>query len=85
MTSGTWKFTDHVCRVCFGRVLKCEDSVGLPRFRCSNCGIEGTNEVKSICCCGMKTRGTREIKIKCQRQENPTPEFPSEIVASEVR
>ncbi len=78
-----WEQTDHVCRVCFGRVYRRPHPEGKGTIvRCSNCGLEEIGTHKAICCCGI-TRGKYQ-KVQCVRQESPTPEFPSEIVSMEV-
>ena len=74
-----WEITDHVCRLCMGRVLKRKDGE-VVRFLCSNCEATGEGNVKTICACG-----TRGEKIRCVRQEHPTPIFPSVIVAAEAK
>lgn len=40
----TWRLTDHVCRVCFGRVLERRDADGRRIVRCANCGSEVRND-----------------------------------------
>lgn len=45
-----WRLTDHVCRVCFGRVLERDGAPG-HIYRCANCGTE----VSGICqVCGHR-------------------------------
>jgi hypothetical protein len=77
-----WQKTDHVCRVCFGRVYRRPDLNGGTVVQCSNCGIEAVGTHKAICCCGLK-RGPYE-KVRCIKQDQPTPEFPAEVIAAEV-
>lgn len=87
-----FELTDHVCRSCFGRVLKHTDLSGERFiFTCSNCGATAPGRSESaVCACGLRIkpdkhgRGGKDAGIRCERNENPTPEFPSEIVAAQV-
>jgi hypothetical protein len=74
--------TDHVCRRCFGRVMRRPDLDNTTVVRCSNCGWEAIGTHRAICACSA-ARGPF-AKIRCVRQEKPSPEFPSEVVATEV-
>jgi len=80
-----FRLTPHCCRVCFGRVLARETFDHKQVYRCSNCGIEkeGRSEA-AICACGMKLKSGVDAGIRCQAQEHPTPEFPSQVVAVQV-
>ena len=76
-----WCLTDHACRVCFGRILMRTTADGLTLFRCANCGTEVSGgHVKALCWCGMKTPSKRDAGFRCQRNPNPCPEHPVEIV-----
>lgn len=77
-----WILIPHICRACFGRMLMRETIDRRRVYRCSNCGIEreGPDE-RVICCCGLKLRGRIDAGLRCQPNENKSPEFPSEIVA----
>ena len=79
-----WLITDHVCRLCLGRVL--ESAAGPNVYRCADCGAEGKavgHEPGSGCACGMLTGGY-DVGIRCTTNTNPRPEMPSEIIAKEV-
>jgi hypothetical protein len=86
-----YKITDHACRVCFGRVLMrvsivepaCDDEAECPVHRCSNCGFQVEGPVEMLCACGLRL-GSRDAKLRCFRQESPTPEFPSEVAVAEL-
>lgn len=79
----TWLLTDHVCRVCFGRVLEAAD--GVHRYRCSNCGLELPGRQPSVmCACGSKLRGGKSMGLRCERNPEQTPEFPSEVIAAQT-
>lgn len=77
-----WQIIDHVCGVCFGRLLMRETFDRRKVYRCSNCGMEreGRNET-CLCACGLKLKTGVDLGLRCQRTEQPTPEFPSEVVA----
>lgn len=80
-----WVITDHICRICFGRVLMREAFDRRKTYRCSNCGTEadGTSEA-AICCCGMKLKTNVDAGIRCTRNNDKSPEWPSEITAAQV-
>lgn len=87
-----WALTEHCCRACYGRVLERQAGTpedGLPSgfaYRCSNCGTEawhGQRRPAVICVCGSKQKGGRDMGLRCERQAEPSPEFPSEIVAGQ--
>lgn len=86
-----WELTDHVCRVCFGRIVMGRMPDGYDgdrhhrRWRCSNCGAETAHRlVTSVCACGIRLRSGRDPGIRCERNLEQTPEFPSEIVAGQT-
>ena len=78
-----WCLTEHVCRVCFGRVLeRWQDTPdGKVRVvRCANCATELWNQpVTHLCCCGLKTSNGKDAGLRCRRNERPTPEQPAEL------
>lgn len=75
----TWRLTDHVCRVCFGRVLERFDEDGQRIVRCANCGTEVGGKVKNLCCCGLKTPKGRDAGLRCGKNENRSPDQPAEV------
>lgn len=79
-----WIITDHICRICMGRILVTYDKDAKKTFRCSNCSVElqGRN-TDCLCCCGMKIGG-RDAGIRCVKNQDVTPEWPSEIVAEQI-
>ena len=81
-----WELTDHVCRVCFGRILrrKTDDGERLV-YRCANCGTESEGRRETVlCCCGIKLKTGTDAGIRCVVNDNRSPECPSEIVAEQV-
>jgi hypothetical protein len=86
--NATWKITDHVCRNCLGRILEGENDAGAKVARCAQCGLELAGNHLGICWCSvtLSAKGTkpRDAKLRCQRQERPTPSFPAEIVVAEI-
>lgn len=80
-----WALTDHICRGCFGRVVMRQTFDRRHIYRCTNCGIEREGRTEAaLCCCGIKLKTGVDAGIRCQRADNPTPEFPSEIVATQA-
>lgn len=74
-----WRLTDHVCRVCFGRVLERRDQ-GQRVVRCANCGTEVRDmPTAALCCCGLKTSTGKDAGLRCRRNDGRTPEQPAEL------
>lgn len=81
----TWRIADHVCRVCFSRVLVRETFDRRRIYRCAGCGVEAEGRSEAaVCCCGIKLKTGIDAGIRCQPNTDQRPEFPSEIVASQV-
>lgn len=80
-----YKITDHVCRVCFGRVLVRITVDYRKIYRCSCCGVEREGKTEAaICTCGVKLRNKTDLGIRCMVNTQRTPECPSEIVAEQI-
>lgn len=80
-----WFFSPHVCRACFGRVMMRETFDRRKVYRCSNCGAEREgHDSRVICCCGLKLRTGIDAGVRCQVNEDRSPECPGEIVAEQV-
>lgn len=79
-----WRIEQHVCSRCFGRILSRAIGDGINRYRCADCGLTKDGKTASVMCsCGMKLRGNKDMGIRCERNENPTPEFMVEICAKQ--
>ena len=81
-----WSFTQHCCRVCFGRVLVRTTFERKKIHKCSCCGTTVECEQPSgLCACGVKIRGgTRDAGIRCRVNDKRTPENPMEIIAEQI-
>lgn len=80
-----WALTDHACRACFGRIIVRETFDGRRIYRCTNCGAEREGRTEAaLCCCGIRLKTGVDAGIRCQPNPDPTPEFPSEIVAAQA-
>jgi hypothetical protein len=77
-----WRISDHVCRICLGRVLVTTNPDGTETARCSNCDIEADGDHRAICACGLKLKSGKSAGLRCVRNPNPTGEMPSRIVAA---
>lgn len=78
-----FELTDHVCRVCFGRVLA-RTVADRTEYICADCGLatSGAGPVTAICSCGTKFPTGRRVGIRCVR--NPAPGvIPNLFIASE--
>lgn len=71
MRRKTWELTDHVCRVCGGRILLCVSGQGPtgggnPIWRCADCGVACASiGPASICWCGFTHRGQDQSVYCC--------------------
>lgn len=80
-----WQITDHVCRVCFGRVLMRETFDRRQVYRCSNCGAEAEGKTPAVVCsCGIRLKTGHDAGIRCQVNADRSPEWPSEITAAQA-
>lgn len=80
-----WRIEDHVCRVCFSRVLSRPGEDGGRLYRCSGCGTEAVGHAaSSICACGLKLKNGRDLGVRCVVNESPSPEAPVQVVARQV-
>lgn len=89
----SWEFTDHACRVCFGRVMErvneAEEGERRLEYRCAECGATGFGHVRAVCCCGddeavgrvgRAAHGNRSLGLECVRNDHPTPEVPQQVL-----
>lgn len=76
-----WTLTDHVCRLCFGRILETVEPDRTHRARCSNCGTEVRGTHLKLCACGTKLRDGRDAGLRCVENPNRGPEDMAEIIA----
>jgi hypothetical protein len=80
-----WELADHICRVCFARVLKRTTFDHRKIYRCSNCETEQEGPgAHVLCCCGIKVRGNRDAGIRCVPNPRRTPENPAQIIAEQL-
>lgn len=71
-----WLITDHVCRVCFGRVLVSPHGT---EARCADCGA-AAQSVRALCACGAALHTGGNAGLRCERNPDQRPECPAEIV-----
>ena len=78
-------FTDHICRVCFSRLMTRVTFDRRRIYRCTGCGVEmeGKSEA-AICCCGIKLRSGKDAGIRCKSNDERSPENPFEIIAEQA-
>lgn len=93
-----WQLEPHVCKKCFARLVSrpVADAVttGLREFACTNCGLQGEAvSSDAVCCCGIKIRrpgrggkagALVDAGVRCIPNPEPSLQFPSLYVASEV-
>lgn len=83
-----WRLEDHVCRVCFSRIVSREiDEDGKRRYHCTNCGLEADGHKPSaLCACGAKIRKGKwqfvSAGLVCHENKARSPEFPALYVCS---
>ncbi|MGO8915408.1 MAG: hypothetical protein ACLQJR_05820 [Stellaceae bacterium] len=83
MSAPAWQLLPHVCRQCFGRLLKRLMPDGAIITRCADCGVETNGSHQSLCACGIDT-GVARVKLRCIKNRTPSPEAPAEFVAEEA-
>jgi hypothetical protein len=79
-----WEILDHICRVCFGRLLRRRASDNKTIVRCADCDAEAIGHVEALCVCGAKLVRGRLSGLRCRINPQPTPEQPSRVVAGYV-
>ena len=77
----SWTITDHVCRVCMGRILTTRRD-GKLVSRCADCEIEAVGSHKALCACGAKTRAGKDAGLRCIRNESHSPGGAQAIMVS---
>ncbi len=82
MANFWWRFEDHVCAQCLGRIVSRRADDGRPIARCSSCGTEAVGQASTICVCGVR-RGPY-AKLRCIRIDHALPGVMAQVVASEV-
>lgn len=76
-----WNLTDHVCRVCLGRILVGRGASGGWVHRCADCGLELAGRVEALCACGARLKTGKNAGLRCTKNpDGPSPENPAEIV-----
>lgn len=67
----TWILTDHICRKCSGRILKCVTGNGVtpggnPIYQCSDCGTAmASMGTQNLCWCGFTLKGQKLSAYIC--------------------
>lgn len=78
--SEKWVITQHVCGICFGRLLM-RDAGDETLIRCADCGIEKDGGIKSLCSCGAKLNTGRNAGFRCEVNPDHIPGVSQEIAA----
>jgi len=74
--------TNHVCGVCFGRVLVTALH-HMTVYACADCGRNAEAHIANLCACGTKYPNGRAIGIKCKPNPNISPMSPCQFIAGE--
>jgi hypothetical protein len=74
-----WIVTDHVCRLCLGRVLELDSGTGETGVRCAECGEEGP-AWRALCCCGQKLNTGADAKLRCVLNAARSLELPEQVL-----
>jgi hypothetical protein len=77
-------FTDHACRLCFGRIITIAHPDKPQEQMCYECGEKVVGRVQDLCCCGVKLRNGKNAGLRCEPNPNVTPEVPALIVVRRV-
>jgi len=77
-----WRITNHVCRICKGRILKSSDDVYV---KCSDCAVElKSAKTVALCSCGQKLKNGRKAGFKCVINKDHMPGTGQEVAAEYV-
>lgn len=88
-----WTLEPHICKTCFGRVVSSEGEGADRNYRCTHCGaVAYGTDASVLCCCGImgkprnraKSAAPVNLGIRCVVNPHPSPDFPAEIVATEL-
>lgn len=79
-----WSVVDHLCRICFGRLMIRRAESGKLVVKCAECdaAIEGSH--LDICCCGVTLQSGANAGLRCMKNEARTPEQPQAIIVRHV-
>ena len=79
-----WAITDHLCRICFGRLMSRKLENGRLVVKCAECAaaVEGSN--LDLCCCGVALQSGANAGLRCMKNDARTPEQPQEIIVRHV-
>ena len=85
LSNDKWRLEDHVCAVCFGRILSiASDKEGERVYRCADCAMEKPgSSTRVLCACGVKLKA-KSVGIRCVKNATISPEFPFEIIAEQT-
>ena len=92
-TSDLWALEPHICKKCFGRIVSSDGEGNDRNYRCTHCGaVAYGRDASVLCCCGIMGKPRNRAKsaapvnmgIRCVVNPHPSPDFPAEIVATEL-
>lgn len=64
--SKSWELIDHMCRLCYGRLLRRNDGQGRQVIHCAECDAEVSGQVEHLCVCGARTpNGRYLLGLRC--------------------
>jgi len=72
--------TDHVCRICYGRLLSLKDDSGADHIECADCGTKKKGTHLALCACGNRFLTGKKAGFRCVKNTDKSPERPNEIV-----
>ena len=76
-----WLITDHVCRICLGRVLRSTDH---KQVRCADCGLVESGTPHAICCCGVRLATGKDAGLRCKLNETKAPDVPQQVCVEHI-
>lgn len=82
MTTPHWRITDHVCRLCLGRILTRTLPDGAEESRCAECGSHAPGDHRSLCACGARLRNDTDARLRCVPNPEKRPEVSAEIIVA---
>ena len=82
MNTPHWRITDHVCRLCLGRILTRTLDDGAEESRCAECGSHAPGDHRSLCACGARLRNDTDARLRCVPNPERRPEVSAEIIVA---
>lgn len=86
MADERWGLLDHVCRLCYGRLLVRHDVQGQQVIRCAECETEVIGQMEDLCACGARTpNGRYLLGLRCTVNPAQSASSPMRVVVMQCQ